>query len=138
MIKHLILASSLATVVAFGAMPTATAQIDNDFEAKPYAITFNGSFYPANLDEVSYPFNAASTNRNGECLLNVMTDETGEIAAMTILRCTNDIFENEARDLIKRQALTGPVPAKLTAHALRITWDIGAAAEPTPVQLVVR
>lgn len=136
MLKRLTYVAAAATAVAFGAMPTATAQTETAEEGTPFAITFNGNVTPANLEAVDYPFTAATLNRNGECLLNVMTDEHDTILGMSVLTCTDDLFRAEAEDLIQAQTLPSELPASLNAHALRISWQIGEEIAQTPMQLV--
>lgn len=138
MLKQISIASALASAMVFGAMPTASAQTEAETEGTPYAITINGSHYPANLETIGYPFTAASLNRDGECLLNVMTDEAGQIAAITILSCTDDLFRGEAESLIKLQPAVSATSSNLKVHALQITWDIGETAKQAPIQLAVR
>ena len=136
MMKRLTYVAAAATAVAFGVMPTATAQTESAEKGTPFAITFNGNVTPTNLDAVDYPFTAATLNRNGECLLNVMTDASDNILGMSVLTCTDDLFRAEAEDLIQAQTLPAELPASLNAHALRISWQIGEEVAEQPLQLV--
>ena len=140
MIKKTTLTLALSSALFLGLTSTASAQSDDENVGIPYEITFNGSLYPADLESVEYPYIAATQQRDGECLLNVISDTEGNIAGMSIVSCSDDLLRDAASRYINRQSVSEISDSNLTAHSLRISWDIGEELEETrsPLQLAAR
>lgn len=136
-LKELVI--TLTTATLLGGMPTAFAQTDAPDEGIPYAITFNGTHHPASLQTIEYPFAAASQMRDGECVLNVISDDVGNVASMSIITCSDETFRAAATRYINAQSMNQNTSPGLKAHPLRINWDIGNEIEPErPIQIATR
>lgn len=138
MMKLNMKAISLVTAITLGVVPSAIAQSDTPAEEAgiPYAITFDGAYYPANLETIAYPHTAATLNKDGECMLNVMTDQSGAIADMSIIECSDISFRDVASRFIRSQTFPSDPYADLSVSKLKIKWDIGAEP-PAPLTLQI-
>lgn len=130
MFKPSNLAISLALATAISVMPTAIADEAASPEAIPFTITFDGSYYPVGLDQIEYPYTAARLNQDGTCLLSIQVDDTGQMGSMSVVSCSNALFETAAREFIDEQPLSASLDTGLKTHALRVKWDIDVV-EPT-------
>ena len=135
-ITRLIIA--LSTAISIGLIPNAAAQTSDANAGIPYEISFNGSFYPDGLERIEYPFIAASQQRDGECLLNVISDDLGNVTSMSIVSCSDDLFKGAATRYINGQNFEQGVTSGLTVHNLLIGWDIGVTLNEKPLQLATR
>lgn len=130
MIKKEKSAIILAAAIVLGAMPTAMAQVETPSEGVSYEIIFDGTVYPSSLETIEYPYLAASLGLDGDCILNVLVDTTGDVAGMTVAACSSPIFEDAAKRFIDEQQFDGELSTNLTAHLLEVTWDIGVEDKP--------
>lgn len=135
-ITALTLALMTTTSVAFS--PIAIAQIGSAETGIPYEISFNGSLYPADLEQLEYPYIAASQERDGECILKIISDVSGEIASMSVVSCSDDLFEGAASRYIRKQEFSQHNNDNLTVHNLRVRWAIGEKSEEVALQLATR
>lgn len=130
---------TLFIALAFGVMPIATAQTDTQPKGIPFAITFDGSYYPDNLETIEYPHTAAVLQKGGECLLNVMTDSAGNISGVNIQTCTDISFRDVTARFIRNQGLNDSFAQSLESHELRVKWEIGEPSRPDkPIQVAAR
>ena len=129
---------ALSAAVSIGFIPSAAAQSDAAEAGIPYEITFNGSMYPADINTVEYPYIAASQERDGECLLNVISNEAGNVASISIISCSDNLFKSAVSRYINKQDFDQSSTTNLTAHSLRVNWDIGEKAEPLPLTFAQR
>lgn len=112
---------SLAALVV-GAMPTALAQSDK--EAQPFSIEFSGSVLPSNPNAIAYPFLAASKRVDGKCDLALYVDKQDVIAKISVLSCSNPLFEDEARDFIEKQATPAKMDDVVLTKRLSVNWTM--------------
>ena len=137
--KTAALTLALTTTASIGLSQSANAQIGSaDTAGIPYEITFNGSLYPADLDQIEYPYIAASQERDGECILKIISDASGDIASMSVVSCSDDLFEGAASRYIRKQEFSQHTNNNLTVHNLRVRWDIGEQSEEVALQLATR
>ncbi|MEL7454704.1 MAG: energy transducer TonB, partial [Pseudomonadota bacterium] len=115
---------AITLALAFGAMPTAIAQENSTDGAVPYAITFDGTYYPAALDRIEYPYTAARLGLNGTCSLYVHVDEAGHIAGMSVADCSSPWFSDAAQNFVEAQTFTGSSANKLETHEMSISWTL--------------
>ena len=131
--KHLNIRTCLiSAALVMGLAPTASAQSEEAETAIPYAITFDGSFYPTSMDTIGYPYNEASLRNDGECALRLITDADDNITAMSVLACSSEAFRNEASRFVRTQMSETISSEDLKAHTLYIKWDIGDDAITAP------
>lgn len=124
-----------AAALVFGAMPIASAQTNTETNAVPYTITFDGSFYPDALETIEYPYLAASLNRSGECSLKIKSDESQNIAEISVTSCSDDLFEAAAQRFAAQQIVDATASSDLAEHTLSIKWSIGAEVANAPIQV---
>ena len=116
--KHVAL---MACVLAASVMPTATAQVMENANSKAYTIVVEGEAMPAGIENIAYPYRAASKDRSGYCDLLVQHDEAGQTGLVSIESCSAPGFKQEALTLVNRSsALEGM--SEFTP--LRIEWSI--------------
>ena len=106
--------------LTFGVMPIATAQSSED--AKPYSISMAGVLQPSHPTAVSYPFLAANRGLDGECDISMHLDQSGNVAAYSILGCSNRLFSEAAEEFIEAQETPGRSEAIVRAVPLKIRW----------------
>lgn len=134
-------ATILAGAFALGVMPTAQAQTDTIEAGIPFAIIFDGTFYPAEIETLTYPHTAATLNKSGDCLLNVMTDLDDRVAAISIVKCSDVSFKDVTARFIRSQTFTGTLSASSKVHSLQVKWEIGEMSQtpqPQPIQIAAR
>lgn len=115
--KH---ASLIACVLVAGVMQAANAQTAGDAPAKAYEIRVAGEIAPAHVRNVEYPYLAASRSQSGACDLSVKIDDLGNIAAVSVDTCSNELFRAEAEKMARSTSSTEVA----AVHPLRIEWDI--------------
>ena len=134
MMKSLTLALALSTSLCLAAPTVAAAQTDLGI---PYEITFQGDLYPAGLDTMDYPYLAASQERDGECLLELTSDTSGQVTGVSILNCSDTAFRKAAERYINGLDHTSAA-SNTSTHTLKITWTIGHDLDAQPLQLATR